>query len=83
MSEWFGKPKLEKKDLPSHFRDLSLYSKYFEDNLQARASIVIPRDLLDRFQQAIVKQFGAFSAGNVNRATEEAMRMWIDRIERQ
>jgi hypothetical protein len=83
MSEWLGKPNLEDKDLPSHFRALSLYIKYFTDNQRARVSLLFPRDIQEKFQQAIVKTYGTFSAGNVIKATEEAVRMWIDHIENQ
>jgi hypothetical protein len=83
MSEWLGKPRLERKDLPTHFRNLSLYSKYYEESQMARVCLVIPRDILDRFQQAVVERYGTFSAGNVKRVTEEALRMWIESVEKQ
>jgi len=83
MSEWLGKPKLERRDLPAYFRNLSFYSKYYEESQMARVCLIIPRDILDRFQRAVVKRYGAFSAGNAKRATEEALRTWIEAVEKQ
>ena len=77
MSEWLGKPKLKREDLPTYFRNLPSYGKYYEESQMARICIVIPSDVLDEFQRAVTQRYGRFSAGNAKRAVEEAIRVWI------
>jgi len=77
MSEWLGKPKLKREDLPTAFKKLPSYSKYYAESQMARVCIIIPHQILDEFQKAVTKRYGRCSAGNTRRAAEEALRMWI------
>jgi hypothetical protein len=81
MSEWLGKPRLEHEDLPTRFKDLSMYVKYYEESQSVRISIKIPRDALECFRKTVVKRFGVFSAGNARRAVEEAVKTWMKNVE--
>jgi len=80
MSEWLGKPKLKREDLPTAFKKLPSYSKYYEESQMARVCLVIPHEILEDFQKAITKRYGRFSAGNAKRAAEEALRTWIKSV---
>jgi len=83
MSEWLGKSKLKREDLPAAFKKLPSYTKYYEESQMARVCLTIPPEILDDFQNSVTKRFGKFSPGNAKKAAEEALKMWIEGASKQ
>jgi hypothetical protein len=82
MAEYLGKPRVKSEDLVTSLRNAPMFTRYFEQNHLARVYLIIPSDLLKRFQEAVTKRYGAFSAGKAKTAVEEAVRKWIEDVEK-
>lgn len=80
MSEYLGKPKIKKEDIPEDYHGLSTLIRHFEFADRPRVVIVFPYDLWDQFEKATIKKYGSISYEDVDRASLEAIKFWSEKV---
>lgn len=82
MSEWLGKPRLSKKDIeeyqPTMVKSLPSLAEYFVEDQKFRLTVIFPYETFDKFKEAVVEEYGEFTAEKSRKAVEEAVGKWIE-----
>lgn len=82
MSEWLGKPRIDKEDIeksiPSYIKYFPMLTRYYVDNQKMRINLSLPYEKGDVFKSAIIKTYGSFNPTNVRKAAMEAITNWIE-----
>ncbi len=82
MAEWIGKPKRRLEEMEPYWERSTVITEFFLNAKRPRVLVVIPHELFDEFKKAITKKYGSFSAPNMQRASSEAIKDWISKINR-
>jgi hypothetical protein len=82
LAEWLGKPEPSQEDIPKYLRDMGPYSKfliqYFLETMYPMLQIRLTPERFKRFEEAVVKKFGKYSAFNARAAALEALENWSE-----
>lgn len=82
LAEWLGKPEPSQEDIPRYLRDMGPYSKfliqYFLETMYPMLQIRLTPERFKRFEEAVVKKFGKYSAFNARAAALEAIENWSE-----
>ena len=84
LAEWLGKPEPSKEDIPKYLRDMGPYAKfliqYFLETMYPMLQIRLTPEQFKKFEEAVVKKFGKYSAFNAKAAALEAIDNWSKQI---
>jgi len=82
--EWLGFPELKLEDIEHEsFKWTKNVSQALVDNRKGRVYLLMEHDLYNRFLRAVRKKLGNISHVNVEKATLEAVRAWVEGVEAQ
>jgi len=82
--EWLGFPELKLEDIEHEsFKFTKYVSQALVDNRKGRVYLLMEHDLYNRFLQAVRKKFGSISHVNLEKATLEAVKAWVEGVETQ
>jgi len=80
--EWLGYPVLKPEDIT---HESFIFTKYaaqsLVENRKGRVYLLMDSDLYKRFLQAVRKSYGDISTANVEKASLEAVKGWIEEVE--
>jgi uncharacterized iron-regulated protein len=80
--EWLGFPKLKTEDIEHEaFKFTKYIAQSLVDNRKGRVYLLMEHDFYQRFLDAVRKKFGNISASNVEKATFEAVKDWVEKAE--
>ena len=79
MAEFLGKPRIKKEDISEYMRNQETIVEYFLNEMKPRMHFIMEHETFEKLEKVIVKKFGFFSAENVRKAGQEALKEWIER----
>ena len=79
MAEFLGKPGIKREDISEYMRDQDTIVEYFLNEMKPRMHFVMEHETFAKLEKAIEKKFGFFSAENVKKAGQEALKEWIEK----
>lgn len=80
--EWLGYPELKLDDIEHEsFKFTKYVSQAMVDNRKGRVHLLMEHDFYQRFIKAVRKKFGNISHVNVEKASLEAVKTWIEGVE--
>ena len=66
-----------KEDLSKFIRKRKYLLKFYEENMKFRINISLNLEELKKFEGAVVRAYGKFSAYNSKKAAQLALKKWI------
>lgn len=83
MSEWLGTWRIEEEDIkrpyPSMVKHFPMLTRYYTDSQKMRVIATLSYEQAQEFVKTIEQKYGNFEAGNVKKAANEAINMWIEK----
>jgi len=80
--EWLGYPALRSEDIEHEsFAFTRFVAQSLVENRKGRVYLLMDSDLYKRFLDAVRKRFGSISTADVEKATLEAIGVWIEEVE--
>lgn len=80
--EWLGNPRLSPEDIQHEsFKVAKQFAEFYVRNRKGRVYILMDSDFYQRFLVAVRKKFGNISASSIEKATSDAVRIWIEEAE--
>ena len=80
MALWLGKVGIGKEDFSKFFKDRKKLMEYYLDEMKFRITLKLTIEKLKEFEQAVIKEYGTFSALNSRKAAHVALDKWIQEI---
>lgn len=80
-SEWLGYPYLELSDIDHDFFKYSEFlAQSLVDNRKGRVYLVMDHESYQGFLSAVEKKFGNINASSVNKAALDAVKAWVEEV---
>ena len=80
MALWLGKSEVKEEDFSRFFRERKKLMEFYLDDMKFRITLKLSQDELNKFEQAVVREYGNFSALNSKKAAHIALKEWIENI---
>jgi hypothetical protein len=80
MALWLGKGRIEEKDLSKFFRERKQLLEFYLNDMKFRIMLPLSSDEFKKFEQAVIRKYGRFSALNSRQAAHVALEKWIEEI---
>ena len=84
MSEWLGKPKIDKKDIekyqPTFVENFPTLTRYFVDAQKLRVTVLFDYDRRDKFLEKVKKKYGKVTPKTLHDAADAAIDEWIKNV---
>ncbi|NVM52808.1 MAG: hypothetical protein HWN66_03825 [Candidatus Helarchaeota archaeon] len=77
MALWLGKVGIEEEDLSKFFRERKKLMEYYLNEMKFRVTLKLTLKELKKFEQAIIQEYGTFTALNSRKAAHAALEKWI------
>lgn len=83
-SEWLGYPHLKLEDIDHEFFKYSEFlAQSLVDNRKGRVYLVMDHDVYQDFLSAVRKKFGNINASSVNKAALDAVKAWVEEVNKE
>lgn len=83
-SEWLGYPQLKREDIEHDFFKHSIYlAQSLVDNRKGRINLVIDHEMYQDFLSAVRKKYGNMHASSVEKASLDAVKSWIEEVNKE
>ncbi|KYK35946.1 MAG: hypothetical protein HXS48_06770 [Theionarchaea archaeon] len=83
-SEWLGHPYLKIEDIDHEFFKYSKYlAQSLVDNRKGRVYLVMDHNFYQDFLAAVKKKFGNINASHVNKAAMDAVKAWVEEVNKE
>jgi hypothetical protein len=82
MSEWLGKPRIEKEDLSKWLLDSPYFgsvSRWFLDVNKVNVHLIIPDEIVEKLEEKMTEKYGSVSAGNLRRICLDAIKEFAEK----
>ena len=80
--EWLGFPDLRIEDIQHEsFQATKHIAQSLVNNRKGRIHVLMDHDSYQRFLNATRKKYGAATAANIEKATQEALNTWMEGVE--
>ncbi len=83
MALWLGKGRIEEEDFSKFFRERKKLLEFYLNDMKFRIVLQLSSDELKKFEQAVIREYGHFSAVNSRQAAHVALEKWIEEILRK
>jgi hypothetical protein len=80
MALWLGKSEVKEEDFSKFFKERKKLMEFYLDDMKFRITLKLSHDELNKFEQAVVHEYGSFSALNSRKAAHIALKEWIENI---
>jgi hypothetical protein len=80
MALWLGKNGMKEEDFSKFFRERKKLMEFYLDDMKFRITLKLSLDDLKKFEQAVIQEYGSFSALNSRKAAHIALEKWIAEI---
>ncbi len=81
MSEWLGKPRINKEEMTKIFQEFPLATKWFIDEKKSRITTILEPKEAERFFSAVKENYGKINPFVIEDAAKKAILKWIDEKE--
>lgn len=78
MALWLGKNELKEDDFSKFFKERKMLMEFYLDDMKFRITLKLSQEELTQFEQAVVQEYGSFSALNSKKAAHIALKEWIE-----
>lgn len=80
--EWLGYPVLSPEDIEyESFKFTKYIAHSLVNNRKGRVYLLMDHEFFQKFLDAVKKKFGSISASNVEKATLEAVKAWVEGVQ--
>ncbi len=80
MALWLGKSGIGEDDFSKFFKERKKLMEFYLDDMKFRITLKLSLDELKKFEEAVTREYGHFSALNSKKAAKDALEKWIEGI---
>ena len=82
MSEWLGKPRIEKEDLSKWMLEHAYFgsmARWFLDVNKVHVDLILPDEVVKKLEEKMTEKYGSISAGNLRRICIDAIKEFTEK----